>query len=157
VKKRTRLVALAALLVTLALGAIAYAYWTQGGIGSGPATAGTTTAITVNQTGSPTGLYPGGPAAPLSGTFTNPNSVAVHISSVSAVVDPFSVQTDGAKPACTEADFVIGGSGTGAIVVPAGPGVVGSWSGITVRLVDGAGNQDNCKGVGITIDYTANP
>jgi hypothetical protein len=39
--------------------------------------------------------------------------------------------------------------------VPAGNGV-GSWSGLTVSLTNGAGNQDNCKGRAITINYTAN-
>ena len=155
-KKRSRFVALAALALALAVGGIAFAYWTQGGLGSGGASAGTTSAITVNQTGTPTGLYPGGPAQALSGTFTNPNAHPVHISSVTVAVRPFSVQTDNAKPACTDADFAVGGAGTGAIVVPNGTGV-GSWSGLTVRLVDGAGNQDNCKNVNITLDYTANP
>jgi hypothetical protein len=154
--KKSRFVALAVLALALAVGGIAFAYWTQGGSGSGGATAGTTSAITVNQTGAPIGLYPGGPAAPLSGTFTNPNAHPVHISSVTVAVHPFSVQADTNKPACTDADFAVGGPGTGAIVVPNGTGV-GSWSGLTVRLVDGAGNQDNCKTVGITLDYTANP
>ncbi|HEY3671230.1 MAG TPA: hypothetical protein VGN51_09860 [Acidimicrobiia bacterium] len=153
--KKSRFVALAVLALALAVGGIAFAYWTQGGSGSGGATAGTTSAITVNQTGTPTGLYPGGPAVPLSGTFDNPNAHPVHISSVTVVVTPFSVQTDNAKPACTAADFAVGGA-SGANVVPAGTGV-GSWSGLTVRLVDGVANQDNCKNVNITLDYTANP
>ena len=45
---------------------------------------------------------------------------------------------------------------TGANVVPSGT-AVGSWSGLTVRMLDNGLNQDNCKGVTITIDYTANP
>jgi hypothetical protein len=153
--KKSRFVALAVLALALAVGGIAFAYWTQGGSGPGGASAGTTSAITVNQTGTPTGLYPGGPAAPLSGTFDNPNAHPVHVSSVTVAVTPFSVQTDNSKPACTEADFAVGGT-SGANVVPAGSGV-GSWSGLTVRLVDGVANQDNCKNVNITLDYTANP
>ncbi len=153
--KKSRFVALAVLALALAVGGIAFAYWTQGGSGSGGASAGTTSAITVNQTGTPTGLYPGGPAVPLAGTFDNPNAHPVHISSVTVAVTPFSVQTDNSKPACTEADFAVGGT-SGANVVPAGTGV-GSWSGLTVRLVDGVANQDNCKNVDITLDYTANP
>jgi hypothetical protein len=155
-RKKVRFVALAAVAVTVVVVGVAFAYWTQGGTGSGGATAGTTSAITVNQTGAPTGLYPGGPAQPLSGTFDNPNAHAVHISSVTVAVHPFSVQTDGTKPACTDADFAVGGAGTGAIVVPSGTGV-GTWSGLTVRMVDGAANQDNCKSVPVTLDYTANP
>jgi hypothetical protein len=150
-------VALAALVGVLVIGGLAVAYWTQGGTGSGAASTGTTSAITVNQTSTASGMYPGGPAIALSGTFDNPNPGAVHISSVTAVVHAFSSQLlDGSKPACTQADYAIGGLGTGAIVVPSGAGV-GSWSGLTVRMLDGAGNQDNCKGVSITIDYTANP
>ena len=136
---------------------VAYAYWTQGGLGSGGASAGTTSAITVNQTGTPTGLYPGGLAQALSGTFTNPNAHPVHISSVTVAVHSFSVQADNTKPACTDADFAVGGS-SGANVVPAGTGV-GSWTGLTVRLLDGVANQDNCKGLTtsvLKIDYLAN-
>ena len=154
-KKQVRFVALVVVALALAVVGVAFAYWTQGGTGSGGATAGTTTAITVNQTGTPTGLYPGGPAQPLAGTFDNPSAHAVHISGVTAVVHPLTVQTDATKPACTAADFAVGGS-SGASVVPAGNGA-GSWSGLTIRMLDGAGNQDNCKGVSITLDYTAAP
>jgi hypothetical protein len=153
--KKARLVVFAAVVITIAVAGIAFAYWTQGGSGSGGASAGTTTAITVNQVGTPTGLYPGGPAQALSGTFTNPNAHPVHISSVTVAVHPFSVQTDNTKPACTDADFAVGGT-SGANVVPSGTGV-GTWSGLTVRMLDGAANQDNCKSVNITLDYTANP
>ena len=69
-----KLVGAAALVAVLALGGLAFAYWTQGGSGSGTSSAGTTTAITVNQTGAPSGLYPGGPVATLSGTFDEPES-----------------------------------------------------------------------------------
>ncbi|MCU1379842.1 MAG: hypothetical protein JWN29_2825 [Acidimicrobiales bacterium] len=138
---------------------LAYAYWTQDGSGTGSATAGTTTSITVNQTSTVTGLYPGGTPSALSGDFTNPNSNAVTISSVTAAVTAVSplagsdFATTG-KPNCTTGDFAIGGT-SGARVVPVGTNV-GSWSGLTLGLVAGAGNQDNCKGAGVTITYTAN-
>ena len=80
----------------------------------------------------------------------------MHISAITAAVRAFSTTAAyPSKPACTDADFTIGGS-VGAITVPNGTNV-GSWSGLTVAMVDGAGNQDNCKGVSITIDYTAAP
>jgi hypothetical protein len=154
---KKRVVFLAVLAIAAAGAVGGYAYWTQGGTGTGSATTGTTTAITVNQTSTTAStLYPGGPSEALSGNFTNPNSGAVHISSVTAAVAAFSSQTDVSKPACTQADFTIGGS-FGPYVVPAGPGTVGAWSGLNVSLNNGAGNQDNCKSVTITIDYTANP
>ena len=103
-----------------------------------------------------TGLYPGGPAAPLAGTFTNRNPGAVNISSVTAAVHAFaSHAVDATKPDCTQADFAIGGT-SGANVVPCGHRRR-SWSGLTVRMLDNGLNQDNCKNVTITIDYTANP
>jgi hypothetical protein len=156
VKIRARVGQILAVVVLLGIGGVAFAYWSQGGSGSGSATAGTASAITINQTGSPSGLYPGGPAAALAGTFTNTNASAVSISSVTAAVRAFTSNTvDATKPDCTQADFAIAGT-SGANVVPAGTGV-GSWSGLTVRMLDNGLNQDNCKSVAITIDYTANP
>src|SRR5207244_9881129 len=73
--KRTAVVVYAVFLV-LTLGGIAFAFWTAGGSGSGTANAGTTASVTVNQTVSPSGLYPGATAA-LSGNFDNPNSANV--------------------------------------------------------------------------------
>lgn len=153
-KFRGKLAVAAGLVLALAIGGVAFAFWTQGGSGTGSATAGTTSAITVNQTSTVTGLYPGGTAAALSGDFTNPNSGPVNISSITAVVHAFSSSlVDNTKPACTEADFAIGGT-SGANTVPAGTHV-GSWSGLTVSMNAGSANQDNCKGVSIQIDYTA--
>ena len=155
-KGKKRFIGIFAVVGALAAGGFAFAYWTQGGTGSGSASTTTAAAITVRQTSTATGMYPGNPAITLSGNFDNPNAHAVRISSVTALVRPFSAQTDGSKPACTDADFAIGGS-TGAIVVPTGGNGVGAWTGLTVRMLDGAGNQDNCKSASITIDYTANP
>ena len=155
-KIRARLGPLLTIVVLLAIGGVALAYWTQGGSGSGTASAGTPVVITVNQTGSPSGLYPGGPSAALAGTFTNANASPVTISSVTAAVHAFASHTvDATKPDCTQADFAIAGT-SGANVVPSGT-AVGSWSGLTVHMLDNGLNQDNCKGAAITIDYTANP
>jgi len=154
-KQKRRLLVIAAGGALIVAG-VAFAWWSAGGSGTGSASAGTTSAITVNQTSTVTGLYPGATPVALSGNFDNPNSGPVSISSITAAVQAFtSSAVDGAKPACTEADFAIGGT-SGATVIPAGNGV-GSWSGLTVRLLDNTLNQDNCKNVSITIDYTANP
>jgi hypothetical protein len=155
--KFTKKKAAAALGVVALLGGgyAAYAYWTGGGSGSGSAQATTPSAVTVNQTTSVSNLYPGATPVTLSGNFNNPNSGTVFIANVTASIQAFSTQTDGTKPACTEADFAIGGSATVNAEIAAGNGV-GSWSGLTVRLLNGAGNQDNCKNQPITIVYTAN-
>jgi hypothetical protein len=53
-----------ALVVVAGVSAVAgYAFWTQSGSGSGGATTGTTSSITVNQTSTITGLYLGGPCS----------------------------------------------------------------------------------------------
>jgi hypothetical protein len=133
---------------------MAYAYWTTTGSGSGSASTGTTSNIVVNQTGSATGMYPG-QTVNLSGTFTNTaNPGSVYITAVTAAVHAFSTTAvDANKPACTQADFAIGGTAPVGAEVAHGTG--GSWSGLTLTLTDAGTNQDNCKGVTVTIDYTA--
>jgi hypothetical protein len=37
--------------------------------------------------------------------------------------------------------------------VPAGT-AQGSWTGATIQLVNGAANQDNCKGVTVPLTFT---
>lgn len=142
----------AGVVVSLGLAAGAFAFWTQGGTGTGSASTGTTAGITVNQIGSPTGLYPGGAAAPLHGDFTNPNTSPVNITSVTAAVTATTSAGDVSKPACTTADYAIGGSSGPYTAVVTGT----TWSGLNVTLLNGAGNQDNCKNATITITYTAN-
>jgi hypothetical protein len=129
-------------------GGAAFAYWTTTGSGTGTATAGDVTALTVKQTSSVAGLYPGGPALTLSGNFDNPNSGKVFVASVSATV----TGTDHAG--CTAADFEIGGSAPVGTEINPGTGV-GSWTGLTLRLVDSSANQDACKGATVALAYTA--
>ena len=152
--RKTKWIAALAGAVTLGLaGTAAYAYWTGGGGGTGSATTGTTANVTVVQTSSSSGLTPGGSVA-LSGDFTNNNSGSVSVSSVTASIDAFSLQADAGKPACTNADFSITGTSNnpGAIA----PGThKGSWSGLTLNMVSGSGNQDNCKGITVPITYAA--
>ena len=148
-------VLLAACAGAIVVGGLAMAYWTQSGGGSGAASTGTPAAITVNQTSTISGLYPGGPAVALAGTFTNSNAHGVSVSSVTASVHAFTAHADLTKPDCTAADFQIGGT-SGATVVAPGANV-GSWTGLTVRMLDNSANQDNCKNVTIAIDYAANP
>src|SRR5205823_8540943 len=68
---KKRAVAAAAAIAIAGGGMAAYAYWTGSGTGSGAASATTPSALTVNQTTSVTGLFPGATAVTLSGTFDN--------------------------------------------------------------------------------------
>ncbi len=152
-RRRLRWLAAVSVFGLVVLGGLAFAYWTIGGSGSGSGTTGTASSITVNQTASATGLYPGGSVG-LSGNFTNPNPGKVYVTAVTAAITPFSVQADGTKPACTQADFSISGTASVGAEINAGSGV-GAWSGLSLSMVDAATNQDNCKNVTVPIVYTS--
>lgn len=62
---------------------------------------------------------------------------------------------DPGLPACTVADFALSGTATVDAEVPSGTGV-GSWSGISVRLLDSSTNQDNCKSATVHLSYSSN-
>jgi hypothetical protein len=127
-----------------------YAFWTTGGTGTGSATTGTTAGIVVKQTSTVTGLYPGGPAQPLSGNFDNGNASAVHVASVSGSVTGTSVV------GCNAADFVVTGSPAANVQdVPSGT-AQGAWSGLSVSMTETGVNQDLCKNATLTITYTSN-
>ena len=155
-KRGTRVLVAGAVLAFVLVGmGAAYAYWTTGGSGSGTAGTGTSANVSVMQTSSAAGLYPGGSVA-LSGNFNNPNSGAVSVSGVTAAVHAFSTQSDAGKPACTDADFSITGTSNTPGSIAAGNGV-GSWSGLTLNMLNTGANQDNCKSLSgtIQIDYTS--
>ena len=104
-RRGAKIVALTAALVVA--GGAAFAWWTAGGAGTGSASTGNVTGITINQTGTITGLYPGGSPVALAGTFTNTNAGPVRVAQVSVAVQAgWSVQADLAKPACTASDIV---------------------------------------------------
>lgn len=139
--------------VAVAGASVAYAYWSESGTGTGSATAGTTSGITINQTSVPgAALYPGGPVENLSGNFTSTNTGSVLIAGVTATVTGITGGGTAATPACTPADFVIGGSTTPYTVAP---GTVTTWSGLNISLKNTATNQDNCKTATAVITYAA--
>lgn len=154
--RRTTIIASTMALV-VATSVVAFAFWTGVGTGTGQAQTGSTgQALTVNQLGPPTGLVPGGPTATLSGNFNNPNGSAVFVTSVKAAitgVTPAAPQ-DPAKPACTASDYEL--VNDTAVVndnVPSG-NAKGAWSGITIRMLNTAANQDNCKNATVNLSYT---
>jgi hypothetical protein len=158
VTKRSRLAVPAGIALSLALVVGAFAYWTLAGAGSGTAATGDIAAVTVNQLSEPADLYPGGPAQDLFGDFDNPNAGDVMIGEVTVVVDPdwTSSDVDASKPACTAADFEIGGSAVVEDEIPSGDGV-GEWSGLTIALLNLSTNQDNCKNAVAPLIYEVVP
>ncbi len=160
-KKRTY-VLLGVLAVVAAMATVgAYAYWTAAGSGAGSATTGTITAgITVNQTSSVSGLYPGGLAQALSGNFSNANTSNAYVTSVTASLSSVTMSSsavvDAGHPACTVADFQLNNPTTsvGQDITPGAAN--GSWSGPSVQLLNTASNQDNCKNATLNISYSSN-
>jgi len=149
-----RVLVVGAIASALVAAVAAYAYWTIGGTGTGTAATASGSNITVVQTSSASGLYPGGSVS-LSGDFNNPNPGPVYVTAVTATVHAFSSQTDTNKPACTDADFTITGTSNTPGSVAAGNGV-GTWNGLTLSMINAATNQDNCKSLSsIQIDYTS--
>jgi hypothetical protein len=138
----------ASTVVLVAGSTTAYAFWTSGGTGAGTAAAGTTAAVTVNQTSAAIAdLGPGVAAEPLSGTFTTTGGKPAYVAQVTPVV------TSTSNVGCTAADFTVTlPTATNAEVVSGT-----AWSGASIVFKDSATvNQDACKGVTVNIGYTSN-
>jgi hypothetical protein len=134
--------------------AAAVAYWSAGGSGSGQATTGTSTGITVNQPAGTALLTPGGTTQALSGTFSNSNSGPVTITSVTASVTGVTLAS-GITGTCSKTDYVVSGTAVlNSTTIPSGNNV-GGWSGLTLSLTNTASNQDACKGATPLLTYVA--
>jgi hypothetical protein len=134
--------------LALASGGVAFAYWTSSGSSTGTAAAGTTSSVTIAQTGTITGLYPGGPAKTIAIDITNPNGGAVTLAGVTATVSGTS------DPGCTALDFAISGPVYGGGVIAGG--AITPASGATISMLNRtAVNQDACKGATINLAFAA--
>jgi hypothetical protein len=156
-KQKRRLKVVGLTLVVLAGAAAAYAYWTNSGSGTGSAQTGTNAAITVNQTSTVSGLFPGGPAQGLSGNFDNSNSGPVFVTSVNAAISSVTGPNITAGTPCDASDYQLAGFPVAiGREIPSGSGV-DSWSGGSVQMVNKPTvNQDGCKGATVNIAYTSN-
>jgi hypothetical protein len=153
--RKTTIIA-ASLALVVATSVVAYAFWTGIGSGSGSAQTGDVAApLVVNQTSTPTGLVPGGPAATLEGNFDNPNASGVFVNQVTATIAAVTPGSDGSKPPCTAGDFLLVGPATVSTEIPPGA-AQGAWTGITLQLLNTASNQDNCKNATVSISYGTN-
>jgi len=146
-KKKSSVVAL---FLVLAVAGAAFAWWSAGGSGTGTADTGDTVALTANQTGALTPMFPGDQPQTLSGNFDNPNDGPIYVTSVTAAIDSV---TDG-DGACSAADYTLADAVmTVNAEVPAGDGV-GSWSGATIQFNNTGANQDGCKNATVNLTYT---
>jgi len=154
-KLSKKTLAVATTVVLLSGGGAAFAYWTNSGTGTGTATTTTTTvALVVNQTSTISGMYPGGPAQTLAGTFDNPNAGAMHVTAVTAA--SYAIDAAHVTAGCTVAggNYTLGGTAPVNADVPAGL-AKGAWTGLTITMNNLATTQDFCKGATVTITYAS--
>ena len=160
------LVAFAAVLIVAMAAIGGYAYFTSTGSGTGSATVGTSTAWTVGQTAAD--VTAAGPLYPdqAIGTGTiqtndyhvlNPSTGQQSLNQVVISIATFpgggvwSIQPNPSKPACTAADFSVGGQPVGSAWTDtslAGNKAAGfdtTTGTVTVQMIDNGLNQDNCK------------
>ena len=145
-RKRALIVAVMAVLGLIAvLGG--YAYWTSGGSGSGSATAGSTSAVTLNAAFT-AGIYPGGTKTV---TFTvdntNPGNVWV------GTVHLASVTVDAGHSSCVVGDFTMPDVAENAEVANGNGQAVPNTG--TLSYADTGVSQDACKGATITLNLTS--
>ncbi|MCW3013785.1 MAG: hypothetical protein JWO02_877 [Solirubrobacterales bacterium] len=138
----------------LAIAGAAYAYWTAGGSGTGSAAAGTTSALTVNQTTNLTAMYPGDSAQTITGTFDNPNSGPAYVATVTASISSVTKAAGAPAGTCDATDFTLANAAmTVGAEVPTGNGK-GTWTGATLKFNNKASNQDGCKLATVNLAYT---
>ena len=160
--KKKLVVTAAVAAVLVGSGTAAFAYWTSQGTGTGSATtaAGAAT-LTVQQTSSPVGMYPGDVAQPLVVKVTNPGPSKVQVAGVRAVATI--TQAPGAVGTCTVTDYDVNGTQ----IDPSGQ-ITLNWTAVeldsaaaqsstnSVNFHDKATtNQDGCKGASLDFAYTA--
>lgn len=140
-----------AVVTVLALSATALAYWTTTGSGTGSADAGTSQAVTISQTNTVAGLYPGGPDRDVEYKISNPAPGNQYVASVTASIASVTGGTGG----CPASDFTL--TQPAAINQDLAPGDT-SFSGtkaVKIKLKNLATNQDNCKNVTVNLTFAA--
>ena len=150
-KSRKRTIASLGVVAAMGIAGAAIAYFTSTGSGTGTATVGSSTALTITQTGSISGLTPGGPLASVAYTINNTSAGSQKLGVVSVTglsVSPSACATSNftTLPATTPVGTIIGGGTfTSLVNTPTGP---------TVQMID-SGNQDACQNAVVTLTLSA--
>ena len=143
--KKHKLVTLG-VIAALATTGVAFAYFTSTGSGTGSATVGSSTALTV-AFGTVTGtMYPGSGSSTLPYTITNPSAGHQNLAATTATV-----VNDGAGnikdanvavPGCLATWFTVTNSGPAPVDLAGGASTTGS---VAVTMANAASNQDACQ------------
>lgn len=154
VNLKSRKAVVLGLIIALAAGVGAYAYWTTGGSGSGDAAAGDVQNLVVKQTTNLTAMYPGDTAQTISGTFDNPNNGPTYVGAVTVEIDTVTKAGGAVAGDCDASDFTLTDKKmTVNAEVPKG-NAQGNWTGAKIKFNNKASNQDACKGAAVKLKYT---
>jgi hypothetical protein len=169
--KSRRAQAVLAVVAALAIGVVAYAFWTSSGSGSTTAStqAGNGTTFTFSAINTPSGLAPGAGAKALNGTITNSDAdTSYKLQTVTATISSVDKAQGAPAGTCDPSDYelsnasgtawVISNGGDTATLSPqtelAHSGTY-SWQNLQIAFVDKTTNQDACKGATVHVDYSA--
>jgi hypothetical protein len=149
---RKRAVFGAFVILVLALGGIAFAYFTQAGTGTGTAAVGNSSAIQLSAT-TAGNLYPGGATQDVAITVTNPGSGNQYVDTIT--VD--SISADSGHSTCDVSLNSVGSAFTMANVTVAqdithGADVVVHG---TLAMNDTGVSQNTCKGASLTLHLSS--
>lgn len=141
---------------TLVGGGVAFAYWTNGGTGTGEVATGTTTdTLTITASG-PTGMVPGGTPKELVLTVSNPNlNAPVQLTERLLSLDSGTIKC-GATTVDDDWFILTADEITSVTPVPAGGSAVLNPSGVFLQMVNDDENQDVCKAKTVTFDLAVN-
>lgn len=131
----------------LALSGVAVAFWTANGTGSGSATIGADSGVTIDPVSLAGTLYPGGSVAVSFKVTNDSSSTAIRIGKVVADTGTGTNGITGLPTGCSAADFTLAD-----VAVNTEIAASGSYSGAgTLAMANTSSNQDACKGATPTI------
>ena len=145
---RKRVLILVGALMLLIVAGAAIAYFTSTGSGTGTATVGNSSAVTLHATTAST-LYPG-TSSTVNFTVDNPSPGAERVGTLHLA----SVTTDGAHSACSMSDFTMPDV-TANQTFPNGNGQAVTATG-TLTMANTGVSQDACQGAPLTLNLTSN-
>jgi hypothetical protein len=134
---------------------IAAAYFTSAGSGTGSATDGSSTPLTITQTASITGLTPGSGSQPVAYTITNPTANgAQNIGAVT--VSNIAVTASHSTAGCLVSWFSTSAPSAAVGTLTAGEQYTSTTSTEpSVQLINVTSSQDACEGATLTLTLTA--
>ena len=154
--KSRKLLAVLGVVAAVSVAAIAYAFWSSTGSGTGTATTGDVSNFTVSIDSSPSGLYPGGPAQDVDWSVTNNDNSKDSFSSATLTIDSVD------PVACDASNFTVTSPSVSNVVLDGTGGAndSASYTGTdagTIKLDETGSNQDDCKNATVNLKMTVNP